>query len=432
MRLRFTLRTRLFLLLAAAMLLSALAWAAIFTYSEREPRARQLAQLLTSVANLTRSAVVAADPSRRIELFEELSRQEGIRIYVAEDDDRIKPPGDDAFLQQVQQQLASNLGGNVRLSLELNGERAIFLRVPIDHDAYWIVLPLERLNHSHSLQWIGWGALAALIALFAATLFVARLTRPLRSLARAAGEIGAGGRPAPLQASGPDELRAVAHAFNQMNADLAQLDQDRALILAGVSHDLRTPLTRLRMGIELSVGDDEMRRGMEADVEEMDRTIGQFLDFARADDGEPAQATDARDLLDELARQYARRNVPVKARLDQVPTLSLRPKALRRAIANLIDNALRHAGGSQIDLSLRRIDGALAIEVADRGPGIPPEEAERLKRPFTRMDAARSNTGGAGLGLAIVERVARQHGGHLELAMRDGGGLIARVTISAK
>jgi len=429
--LRSTLRVRLFLLLAAAMLLSAVAWAAIFAFSEQEPRARQLAQLLTSVANLTRSAVVAADPARRIELIEELSRQEGIRIYVAEDDDRIKPPDNDAFLDRVQRHLARNLGNDVRLSLELNGERAIFLRIPIDRDAYWIALPLERLNHRHSLEWMGWGALAALSALLAATLFVARMTRPLHDIVRAAGEIGAGGRPAPIAPGGPEELRAVARAFNSMNRDLAQLDQDRALILAGVSHDLRTPLTRLRMGLEISVADDEMRSAMEADIEEMDRTIGQFLDFARTDEGEPSQQVDLRSLLDDLVESYRRRNVPIRASLGDVPWLAAHPKALRRAVANLLDNALRHGGGGDVELCVERTGGDIRIEVADRGSGIPAAEAERLKRPFTRLESARSNTGGAGLGLAIVERVARQHGGSLDLLERTGGGLLARVTIPA-
>ncbi len=431
LRLRSTLRARLFFLLTAAMLLSALAWAAIFAYSEQEPRARQLAQLLTSVANLTRSAVVAADPARRIELIEELSRQEGIRIYVAEDDDRTKSPQDDRFLELVQDNLVRNLGADVKLSLELNGERAIFMRVSIDHDAYWIALPMNRLHPSHSLQWIGWGTLAAFSALLAATVFVARLTRPLRAITQAAGQIGAGGRPAPIEPSGPEELRAVARAINSMNRDLAQLDQDRALILAGVSHDLRTPLTRLRMGIELSVIDEEMRNAMESDVEEMDRTIGQFLDFARTDEGEPMQQTDLKALLEELGEKYLRRNIALNSTLETPPLMDVRPKALRRAIANLVDNALRYAPGSAIDLCLSMGNNTVAIEVADRGPGIPPAEAERLKRPFTRLDNARSNAGGAGLGLAIVERVARQHGGTLDLLPREGGGLVARVTIQA-
>ncbi|MCM2289063.1 MAG: ATP-binding protein, partial [Sulfuritalea sp.] len=248
----------------------------------------------------------------------------------------------------------------------------------------------------------------------------------------------AGETPAQLDESGPTELATVARAFNQMSSDLAQIDQDRALILAGVSHDLRTPLTRLRMGIEMSA-DESLREGMTADIEEMDKTIGQFLDFARSEGGEAPQAVDLAALLADLASQYRRRGFPVAlsaaaAGAPSAPTidarLSVRPQALRRAVSNLIDNALRYAGrDAPVDLSLNAGTGEFAIEVGDRGPGIPPQDVERIKRPFARLEAARSNTAGAGLGLAIVERIARSHNGRLELLPRDGGGLIARLTL---
>ncbi|CAB1368560.1 ATP-binding protein [Denitratisoma oestradiolicum] len=424
-----TLLARLFFLLALAMMLSALAWAGIFAYSERGPRTRHFAQLLTSVANLTRAALVASHPAQRHELLNELSRQEGIRLYVAEEGEPMSSRPLDPFLAQVQEQLQENLGPRTRLLMEHQGERAIFLRIPIEGDDYWIALPRERFARSHASQWIGWGLLAASIALLAAGAFVSRLTRPLRDIAGAAREIGAGHHPPPLAESGPEELTAVARAFNQMNADLARLSQDRTLVLAGISHDLRTPLTRLRLGLELAMQDGELRDGMGADIEEMDRTIGQFLDFARTDGDETAVATDLPGLLAELAAQYARRGIAIETHLSDLPPLPLRPQGLRRAIVNLIDNALRHGGANHpVELVLLTPQpDEFVIEVRDRGPGIPPTEAERLKRPFARLETARSNTGGAGLGLAIVERIVLQHGGSLELLPREEGGLTARV-----
>jgi two-component system osmolarity sensor histidine kinase EnvZ len=263
-----------------------------------------------------------------------------------------------------------------------------------------------------------------------------RVTRPLKALEHAAAEIGRGRQPAPLTESGPEELETLARAFNRMSADLARLDDDRALILAGISHDLRTPLTRLRMEIEMTGADDATREAMAADVEEMDRTIGQFLDFARtgSEGGEGLEPTDLAALLRELAEQYQRRGFAVapEPAFAEDARLPVRIATLRRAIANLIDNALRHAGGEQaVELALERVGGAMRIEVRDRGPGIPAAEAERLKLPFTRLEAARSNAVGAGLGLAIVERIARAHGGHLDLLPREGGGLVARITIPA-
>lgn len=386
------------------------------------------------MANLTRAALVAADPAQRHELLNELSRQEGIRVYVAEGDEPAPELPADPFLADIEAQLRQTLGPSTRLQMERQGEHAIFLRISIEGDDYWIALPRERFAHSHATQWIGWGLLAAVIAMIGAGIFVSRLTRPLRNIANAARELGAGRHPPPLPATGPEELTAVAQAFNQMNADLARLEQDRSLVLAGVSHDLRTPLTRLRLGLEMGVQDQEQREAMSADIDEMDSTIGQFLDFARSDGGEPPLATDLADILEQVAAPYHRRGVNLECHIETtppLPPLPLRPQALRRAVANLIDNALRHGGssGDPIELRLKREGNWLLIEVGDRGPGIPAAEVEWLKRPFTRREAARSNTGGAGLGLAIVERVANQHGGSLELLPREGGGLTARVRI---
>jgi two-component system osmolarity sensor histidine kinase EnvZ len=433
---------RTFLLVALLMLLSVAAWFAIFRSYEREPRARQLAQTLVSVANLTRAALISARVEARRELLRDLSDREGIHIYPAESEDRIQPLPDSVFLHRVETLVKASLGPKTRLTLEREGGKGLFISFRIDDTAegeYWVALPRERLDRVWSLSWVGWGAAALLLSLGGAWLIVFRVTRPLKTLELAARKVGAGETPPPLDESGLTEIATVSRAFNQMSTDLAQSNQDRALILAGISHDLRTPLTRLRMGIEMAA-DETLREGMIADVEEMDKTIGQFLDFARSEGGEVPEQTNLGALLDELAIQYQRRGfavtVTVPASMPNAisaatPIISkVRVQALRRAISNLIDNALRYAGSQQpIELQLTRHGKMLGIEVHDRGPGIPAAETERMKRPFTRLEAARSNTAGAGLGLAIVDRIARIHGGRLELAARAGGGLIARITL---
>ncbi len=423
---------RTFLLVALLMLLSVAAWFAIFNTYEREPRARQLAQTLASVANLTRAALISARSDARRELLKELSDREGIHIYPADADEQVTPLPDRPFLHRVEELVREQLGPDTRLTLEREGERALFVSFRIEDDAYWVALPRERAERIFPIGWLGWGGAALLLSLAGAWLIVFRITRPLKALQTAARKVGAGETPPPLPESGPTEIATVAHAFNQMSADLARLDQDRALILAGISHDLRTPLTRLRMGIEMSA-DEFLKDGMSADVEEMDKTIGQFLDFARSDGGEAVVEIDVAALLDELALQYRRRGFAVEFAVPPAPTfLTARPQALRRAVANLIDNALRYAGHEQpVELATAQQKNELLIEVRDRGPGIPAEEMERMKRPFTRLDDARSNAVGAGLGLAIVDRIVRAHGGRFELLARDGGGLAARVTLPA-
>lgn len=428
-----TLLWRTFLLIAVLMSLSMLAWFNIYRAYEREPRARQLSQLLVSVVNLTRSALISAEQQKRHDLLLELSDRESIHIYPAEDDETIAPLPDRALLHRVAEQLRGELGPETRLTLERNGELAVFVSFRIDageEGEYWLALPIERIERSVPWQWIGWGLAALLLSLAGAYLIMFRVTRPLKALSNSATEIGRGRTPPPIEENGPSEIVAVASAFNQMSADLARLDSDRALILAGISHDLRTPLTRLRMNIELSGTDETTRQNMAADVEEMDLTIGQFLDFARETSGEELQEIDLAALLNDLAAQYARRGKPMSTDLATPPPLQARPQGLRRAVANLIDNALRHAAGEQpLLLTLRQTQRHILIEVCDRGPGIPEQEAERLKLPFTRLDSARGNVSGAGLGLAIVDRIARAHGGHLDLLPRDGGGLVARITL---
>lgn len=425
---------RTFLFVALLMVLSVAAWFAIFNAYEREPRARQLAQTLVSVANLTRAALISARPEARRELLRDLSDREGIHIYPADATDRVLPLPERAFLQRVEELVRAQLGPATRLTLEREGERALFVSFRIDESDdgdYWLALPRERIDRVFPLGWLGWGVAALLLSLAGAWVIVFRITRPLKALQQAAQRVGAGETAARLDESGPTELATVARAFNQMSADLGQLDQDRALILAGISHDLRTPLTRLRMGIEMA-GDEGLREGMTADVEEMDKTIGQFLDFARAEQGEAQQDVDVAAMLADLAAQYRRRGFAVA--VAPVPPLAApipaRPQAVRRAVSNLIDNALRYAGSElPVELGLSATDGEYSIEVRDSGPGIPPEDVERMKRPFARLDTARTNAAGAGLGLAIVDRIARSHNGRLELLPRQGGGLLARLVL---
>ncbi|KAF0163290.1 MAG: two-component system OmpR family osmolarity sensor histidine kinase EnvZ [Rhodocyclaceae bacterium] len=429
---------RTFLFVALLMMLSVAAWFAIFRSYEREPRARQLAQTLVSVANLTRAALISARPEARRELLRDLSDREGIHIYPADAADRVAPLPDRPFLRLVEELVQEQMGPGTRLTLEREGERALFINFRVDDSdegGFWLALPRERIDRVFPLGWLGWGVAALLLSLVGAWLIVYRITRPLKALVLAARKVGAGETATRLDEGGPSELATVAHAFNQMSADLAQMDQDRALILAGISHDLRTPLTRLRMGIEMAA-DEGLREGMTVDVEEMDKTIGQFLDFARSEGGEAQQDVDVAALLGELAAQYRRRGFQVEFTVPPAPTftrtVSVRPQGLRRAISNLIDNALRHAGNqSPVELAVGAAPGEFSIEVSDDGPGIPAEEVERMKRPFARLEAARTNAVGAGLGLAIVDRVARSHNGRLELLPRPGGGLIARLVLPA-
>ena len=314
-----------------------------------------------------------------------------------------------------------------------NGIRGAWVSFRIDGDDYWVFMPRSRLERADPLRWAGWGALVLALALLGAYLIVARINRPLRELTGAAAEIGRGRTPPPVAETGPSEIRTLAHAFNRMAADLKRLDEERALLLAGVSHDLRTPLSRIRLGLEMldGKGDAALSAGLVQDVEDIDAAISQFLDFARLAEGEAAVPEgDLNAIVREVCEGYARAGKFVSTRLETLPPLALRPFAVQRLIANLVDNALRH-GGPAVEVLSWPDGGRAVIEVLDRGPGIPPGDSERMLQPFTRLDRARS-TSGTGLGLAIVDRIARLHGGSVQLLPREGGGTRARVELPLK
>jgi two-component system osmolarity sensor histidine kinase EnvZ len=419
---------RTFILLAALVVATTAAWFEIFRAYEIEPRSRQVTFSLVSIVNLTRTALITSQPDRRHQLLAELADREGIQVYPSEPGERTAPLADRPLMRLVTAAMRNQLGENTRFASERDGKPGFWVTFHIDDDEYWVRVPRERVERRIALQWLGWGALALVLSLLAAYLIVSRLNRPLRALASAASVIGRGKVPEPVSELGPEEIRTLSRAFNQMSRDLTRLDADRALILAGVSHDLRTPLSRLRLGVEMSGGDAQLKEGMTADIEEMDRTINQFLDFARTDGGEALQPADLSAIAGEVVEHFRRRGKPVQTRLASVPELPLQVMSMHRVVLNLIDNALRY-GGTEVSVTTRAENGDAVLEVADRGPGIPAVEVDRLKQPFTRLEIARSDTGGAGLGLAIVERVARAHGGSLDLLPREGGGLIARIRL---
>ncbi|MBK6972972.1 MAG: HAMP domain-containing protein [Sterolibacteriaceae bacterium] len=429
-----TLLWRTFMLIAALMLASVLAWFRVYAFYEREPRAQQGAQTVVSIVNLTRAALVSADPAARRELLFELSDQEGIRVYPTDPKDVLTPLTDRPVLNLLVDKVRAQLGEATRFANAVDNDEGFWVSFRIDGDEYWIALPRERIERKFPLEWVGWGLAALALALAGSYLIVFRVTHPLKALTSAARTVSRAQTPDELDESGPTELATVARAFNRMSRSLAQQQADRALILAGISHDLRTPLARLRLGIELSGADPPTRQGMEADIDEMDKIIGQFLEFARQDDpsqgGESADRIDLKRLVGEVAEPYLKRGADLKADLAELPPVPGRPLALRRLLANLVDNALRHAGETRpIEIGLRQTGEHAVLSVSDRGPGIPPAQVERMKRPFTRLDSARGNAKGSGLGLAIVDRIARNHGGELKLVARDGGGLTAEVLL---
>jgi len=307
------------------------------------------------------------------------------------------------------------------------------VRVIAGGEGYWVGFPMPERPEAPDIpsRALTWTLVVLALLLIAAYVFARFLARPLRELASAVGRVGRGETPPPLPESGPTEIAAVNRGFNSMLGNLRQIERDRAVLLAGVSHDLRTPLARLRLGIELGTRDEATRAGMVADIEEMDRIIGQFPDFARDDSATAMQAADLNAIVAACVERYAQAGQPVTFAPGTIPTMPLKPTAISRLVANLIDNALAY-GAPPVEVATAMSGTQVWLDVADRGAGIPADQVERLKQPFTRATAARARddgAAGAGLGLAIVERIARLHGGSFDLKPRDGGGTVARLTL---
>jgi two-component system osmolarity sensor histidine kinase EnvZ len=422
-----TLFARSFLLIALLIVTAVLASFQIYRVHEREPRSRELAQQTVSAINLTRAALVSADPFRRRQLLIDLNESEGLRVYPSTSSEKLEPVPDDPLLQRVADKVRAVLGNETRFAVARDGEPGFWVSFFIDVDEYWVMLPLGRFQPAFGLEWLGWGAALMAIALAGAWFIASRIARPLGALTRAAGRLGRGEAHEPLPEEGARELRALASAFNRMASDLASMERERAMVLAGISHDLRTPLSRLRLSLEMSGAESDATQAMITDIDEIDAVIGQFLDYARGESEQKA-AGDLNAMLVDLAGHYARLGRKVLLEDSPVPPFPFAKMGLRRAVTNLVDNALRYAG-EPVTINSRVQERKIVVEVLDRGPGIPASETERLKRPFTRLDASRAGPGGSGLGLAIVERVARAHGGSLDLLAREGGGLIARLTL---
>ena len=425
-----TLLARTFLLLAMLVLLTTAAWLSLFRYIDAEPRARETAQLAASAVNLIRASLFAAAPDKRLGLFTEFSTREGIRLLPAEPEDRIETLPDSRFIRLLQRELNARLGDHTRIAAsvdEVSGFWVSFRLDDADDEEYWLVLSRDRATRDFASPWLLWGLLAVALALAVAWIIASRISRPLKAMAKSAETVGRGQKPAPLPEDGAEELSRLAVAFNTMAADLERHEKDRSEVLAGISHDLRTPLTRLRLEAEMSVA-DSARQAVVSDIEQMEAVISQFMDYARTESGEAPVATDISALLAGIADRQRYVGHPLTMEIGELPETMLRPKAITRAITNLVDNAVKYGGG-EITLAAAAVNGEIQVEISDRGPGVPPEEIERLKRPFTRLENARTNATGTGLGLAIVERIARLHEGRLDLLPNPGGGLLVRLVL---
>ncbi|TDG26542.1 HAMP domain-containing protein [Paraburkholderia silviterrae] len=334
----------------------------------------------------------------------------------------------DVFIEALQRHLPADMP----VRWETSDEERLWIRVHAAGEPIWVALPMTADARASGITTaIVLSIGLALLAAFTGWLIQLHLNRPLDDLAHVARRLSAGEAPAPLPTDGPTEIAQVSQAFNQMTAALQQAEATRALMLAGVSHDIRTPLTKLRLAIAMALPrgtNDKLVDSAEGYLDHIDTILQQFMDYAGSGEREAPQPGDLNALAGQLVADFAGLGHEFDFEEGELPSFAFRPVAVMRLLMNLMQNAVVY-GRTGLCVRTWQADGHACVAICDRGGGIRAEELERLKSPFSRGTNARGHSGGTGLGLAIVERIARLHGGSLTFADRAGGGLEAVVKL---
>ena len=415
-------------LLLAFLVFEAIAFAVVWQLVVR-PLAERSADDLAAKIVLAAKTWVELPPNTRADYEMELSFRHNLELGQVHDTLPTLAPGG-FFPNLVQEAVSRRTGQAIRLNKGPDPDwdwmdiqvADTTLRVGFDRERYALAAPLAA---------VGVFVLGAGLTVVTALVMVRRLSRRLGSLADMAHEVGQGRTPFLLPETGAQELVDLTAAFNRMVGEVQSLLENRTVLLSGISHDLRTPITRLRLALSmLDNADPEMVARMERDLTEMNQLITDMLAFARSLHADDLAEVDLNVLLGDLTAQAGQLG-PVNWVPGQACRVRTGEAALRRVIANLMENARRYGNGETVDVTLDCADGQARIQVMDRGPGIPAEQREAVFRPFVRLESSRGREGGgSGLGLAIARQLADAYGWRLELADRQGGGLCARVIIS--
>ena len=431
---------RTFILMMLLIVFCVMGWLQSFRVLNETPYAIGAARQIVTMANLTRYALISADPFYRPDLLLVLASREGMRILPKESTDIAMPLSSDVgspwSVADIENYVHTHLSPDTVIASSVNGEHGLWVSISIDGDEYWLMSNLTLINPSYGTTWIWW-ALASLVAsILGASALTRRVIDPLNKLSTAARSFGRGVIPANLpEETGPSELREVNSSFNRMVQDLTRIENDREMLLAGVSHDLRTPITRLRLEMEMANLPDDTRNNVISDLEQMETIVNQFMAYARRS----TQPMEKVNMSETVARAIATARlaidpaVKLTTDIEENIFIQANPIEFSRVVQNLITNALRY-GKSDDDLlhlsvEVYRDKTSAILTVADEGPGLDMSQADRLMRPFERGDSARGGVTGTGLGLAIVDRIVRRSDGTVTLENNKPHGLKVKVRV---
>jgi two-component system osmolarity sensor histidine kinase EnvZ len=427
---------RLILIIASLIIISQLITIKVFDYFEMEPRAESMAQEISTIVKYTKAAIQSAYPSTRLDLLQSLSKMSDVKIVPAYYFENIKPLPDEIFLSMIVKKIKQDLGEDTIVTLNHYDIPGIWVSFEIGDGLFWAVIPRNVFDRPFPWHWIGWGIVVFLVSISGAYFLTTRINKPLNLLINATSKLKKGLPFKKIPEDTATEFKEVTKAFNEMASNLAKSENERRFIMGSVSHDIRTPLTRMKLSLEMLPKKSAfLKESMDQDIDEINQIINQFLDFVRGFDDEPISSLNFGNFLTELKKQHAILGHDLKiskiTRSKDIPKnlfIDVRPLAFKRLFDNLINNGVKFSKSNKIELVAKLYDEKIEINVLDNGPGIPKAQREKLLEPFERLDQARGSIGGSGLGLAIANRIVMVHNGKLELINRRTGGLNVKLT----
>ena len=426
---------RTFFLLSLLLAGGVFAWVQTLRALEFEPRAVTAAQQTASLVNLSRAALRQADGINRVAILKSMGAQQAVRVAPREPGDRWEPFEVDRFTRRVSAELRASLGPDAVVARSVNDKPGMWVGFSIERDHYWLQAEVAQVSPLSGSTWFVWIGIALLATLIGSAGVAGLINRPLKQLSFAASRIRGGDLDSRLDENTlTSEIREVNMGFNRMARELARVEEDRAVMLAGISHDLRTPLARLRLETEMSVDDDEAKRNMAMDIDQLDAIIDKFMDYARPGETQVGPVPVSKSIEKEAASFRDPTQIRITSRVAIDLEVMADETELARVFLNLFENARRYGRGTytgvaDVVVSYVKTGPWAIISVRDHGPGVGADTLPQLATPFFRGDAARTAATGAGLGLAIVEKAMQRMGGSLEMANAPDGGLIAHLRL---
>lgn len=422
--------SQIFLLIAFLLLISQLITYVSVVFYLIKPSYLQINQLIGQHVNTLLYKLDETSPAQIQKQLENQIQQSNIQLFTQKAA-ILNGLNEAKYYQLLSEQMSQNLGSTTQVKVQtIDNSVRIWVQIPQSPQS-WLMFKIDNFNEHLLSPFTLLLSMIVCLGFLGAWFFVRQQNRPLKALEKAAKNVSESNYPAALPLKGAKEIVAVTKAFNQMSQSMQQLEQDRNLLMAGISHDLRTPLTRIRLATEMMSNEDAfLTEGIINDIDDMNAIIDQFIAYIRRDKRPNLQPYQINHIIEEVVQAESSRCENIEIDLAKCPDVDMSYLSIKRVLTNLIENAHRY-GDNWIRISSQNLPNKIGFCVEDNGQGINPEQLSTVFQPFTRGDSARGSSG-SGLGLAIIKRIIDIHQGEVILSNREDGGLKAQIWLYKK